>query len=66
MAIKINEYLLMALIISLLMISPMNANAAPTITNPSPGLTLSGTTETISWIDNGTAVSAWWGVGGVM
>jgi hypothetical protein len=43
---------------SMLFVSTVRA-APPSITNPVPGSTLSGSTETFSWQDNGTAVSEW-------
>ncbi len=38
----------------------IGGGGTPEITSPAPGSTLSGSTETFSWIDNGTAVSEWW------
>ncbi len=37
-----------------------NAQAAPTITSPTPGSTLTGSTETFSWADGGSVVTEWW------
>ena len=41
-------------------ISPNNAHAAPTITSPAPGTTLTGSTETFSWTAGGSVVTEWW------
>ena len=43
-----------------LSLSVTGAQAAPAITSPSPGGTLSGATETFSWTAGGTTVNAWW------
>ena len=44
---------------------PNTTSAAPAITSPADGLTLSsGSTQRFNWTDNGTAVTAWrlwWG-----
>lgn len=37
-----------------------DAQAAPTITSPTPGTTLTGSTETFSWTAGGSVVTEWW------
>ena len=39
---------------------PTIVQAAPAMTSPSPGATLSGSSELFSWSANGTTVYEWW------
>ncbi|MHA2101698.1 MAG: hypothetical protein ACW99A_23875 [Candidatus Kariarchaeaceae archaeon] len=53
-------YVFIVLFVCVSMYLPGTASAAPAITSPTPGSTLSGYTVTFSWTAGGTAVSAWW------
>jgi len=56
----ISRYIFLGLFLLAGLTTVIGAAAAPVITSPAPGSTLSGTSETFQWSANGSAVTEWW------